>query len=183
MFTICIDPGHGGTDRGAVRGGLAEATVTLDVARAAQRALTPRYRVVLTREDDRTVTLADRVAVATNAHADFFASLHVNAADNGRAGGYEVFVRSSPSPESLALASAMLVQFARRWPDRRNRGLKTANFLVVRQSRPACLIECFFLTNPTERALLALEQTREALGETIAWGCGNFIAGTLLPET
>jgi len=47
--------------------------------------------------------------------------------------------------------------------------------VVLRQARPACLVESFFLTNSAERALLASASGREQLGEAIAWGCGNFI--------
>lgn len=181
-FTICLDPGHGGRDGGARSGGLHEADLTLDIALRAGRILVPKYEVVLTRDDDADLSLSARVAIAQPARAGLFVSIHVNAADSPQANGYEVFVRRDPPAGSLALGAGILVQFARRWPKKRNRGLKYANFIVVRQVRPACLVECFFLTNPTERALLASPSGRERIAEAIAWGCGNFIAAVVTPE-
>jgi N-acetylmuramoyl-L-alanine amidase len=173
-FTICLDPGHGGSDPGARAGGLKESDLTLDIARRARKLLVPKYRIVMTRDDDSTVALQRRVAIAAAAGAGAFVSIHVNTAASALAQGYEAFVRREPSAESLALASAILVQFSKRWPRRRNRGLKEANFVVVKQPRPACLIECFFLSNAAERGMLATPAVRAQLGEAIAWGCGNF---------
>jgi N-acetylmuramoyl-L-alanine amidase len=155
--------------------------LTLDIARRVRRILAPKYQVVLTRDGDAHISLSERVAITERAKADLFVSIHVNAADNLKAGGYEVFVRRAPSASSLLLAAGILVQFAKRWPFR-NRGLKYANFVVLRQARPACLVESFFLTNSAERALLASASGREQLGEAIAWGCGNFAATVVASE-
>ncbi|MEX0765456.1 MAG: N-acetylmuramoyl-L-alanine amidase [bacterium] len=174
-FAICLDPGHGGRDRGARSGGLDEADLTLDIARRVRRILAPKYQVVLTRDGDAQISLSERVAISERAKADLFVSIHINAANNPKAGGYEVFERRESSAGSLLLAAGILVQFAKRWPTKRNRGLKYANFVVLRQARPACLVESFFLTNSAERALLASASGREQLGEAIAWGCGNFV--------
>jgi N-acetylmuramoyl-L-alanine amidase len=77
--TIVIDPGHGGEDPGAIgRLGLKEKDITLDIARRLKRRLQGRFRVVLTREDDRTVPLRQRVEVANAKRADLFISIHVN---------------------------------------------------------------------------------------------------------
>lgn len=181
-FAICLDPGHGGRDGGARSDGLEEADLNLDIALRARRILTPKYLVVLTRDGDVDLSLNGRVAVADRARADLFVSIHINAANNPRADGYEVFVRRDASATSLLLAAGILMQFARRWPTRRNRGLKYANFLVVKQPRPACLVECFFLTNPADRTLLETAQAREELGAAIAWGCGNFMTSVVTPE-
>lgn len=181
MLTVCLDPGHGGSEPGAVRDGLREADLTLRIALAAGRHLRRRYRVVLTREADKTVSLDQRRATAEGARADLFVSIHINSAGDARARGYEVFVRREPSPESLMLAPAMLVQFSRRWSDRPNRGLKHANFTVLLQPRPACLVECFFISNPAERNMLTGQKAIAQLGEAIAWGCGNSARAILKP--
>jgi N-acetylmuramoyl-L-alanine amidase len=82
LRTVVIDPGHGGDDEG-VRGaqGTKEKDVTLAVARRLKTALEARLgiRVVLTRDDDRSVPIDDRTAVANNGKADVFISLHANA--------------------------------------------------------------------------------------------------------
>ena len=92
--TIVIDPGHGGDDVG-VRGarGAQEKTVTLEVARRLRTLVEMRLgiRVVLTRDEDRTITLDERAAIANNSKADLFLSLHLNAAPVAAVAGAEVF--------------------------------------------------------------------------------------------
>ncbi|MGH2437910.1 MAG: N-acetylmuramoyl-L-alanine amidase family protein [bacterium] len=172
---ICLDPGHGGADPGAVRGDLTEASITLDLAHRARKLLVPKYSVILTRDEDETVALTRRVQIANEEDVDLFTSIHVNSAGSASSAGYEVFVRMNPHAPSLLLASALLVQFSKRWPEKPNRGVKPANFLVVRQRRPACLVECFFISNPSDRILLTSPTGRAKIAEAIAWGCGNFI--------
>jgi N-acetylmuramoyl-L-alanine amidase len=80
--TIAIDPGHGGTDEGAKGGnGTKEKDLALAVARKLKAAVESRMgvRVLMTREDDRAVSIDDRTAVANNGKADLFISLHANA--------------------------------------------------------------------------------------------------------
>jgi N-acetylmuramoyl-L-alanine amidase len=95
--TIVIDPGHGGDESGAqgARGTL-EKAVTLGVARQLKGLLESRLgaRVLMTREDDRTLGLDQRAAVANNNKADLFISLHANASLRGGAAGAEVFYLS-----------------------------------------------------------------------------------------
>jgi N-acetylmuramoyl-L-alanine amidase len=92
--TIVIDPGHGGEDvgvRGA--GGLEEKQLTLDVARRVRSLIESRLglRVILTREDDKLVTLDERSATANNNKASLLVSLHANGAPSATPAGAEVF--------------------------------------------------------------------------------------------
>jgi N-acetylmuramoyl-L-alanine amidase len=92
-----VDAGHGGTEDGAHGpGGTLEKNVTLSVARRLKSALEARLgvRVILTREDDSTVDLDQRAAVANNNKADVFVSLHANASVRASASGAEVFYLS-----------------------------------------------------------------------------------------
>ncbi len=95
--TIVIDPGHGGDEDGAkgARGTL-EKTLTLAVARRVKSGLETRLgaRVLLTRDDDRTLPLDERAAFANNNKADVFVSLHANASLRRTAAGAEVFFLS-----------------------------------------------------------------------------------------
>ena len=80
--TIVIDPGHGGIDPGAMgHQGLQEKDVSLDIARRLRDKLTStgRYRVLLTRGEDKKVYLKERVAFAKDNNADLFISIHANA--------------------------------------------------------------------------------------------------------
>ncbi len=94
LQTIAIDPGHGGDDigvRGA--GGAEEKQITLQVARRLRTLLETRLgiRVILTRDDDRIISLDDRAAAANNSKADLFVSLHLNASPITAVAGAEVF--------------------------------------------------------------------------------------------
>ena len=91
---IVIDAGHGGDDSG-VRGpgGTLEKQITLDVARRLRTSIETRLgiRVIMTREDDRAVTLDERAAMANNGKAALFLSLHVNGSPSAAMRGAEVF--------------------------------------------------------------------------------------------
>ena len=91
--TIVIDAGHGGKDNGAVGpANVQEKQVTLDIARKLRKILTAAgFRVLMTREDDRYLTLQERAQIVRTSEADFFISVHANAAPNKIAKGYETF--------------------------------------------------------------------------------------------
>lgn len=97
---VAVDPGHGGRDPGAIgAGGVKEKDVNLAVALLLERELSRRgVRVVMTRRDDRYLSLAERRDVANAARADLFVSLHCNALPPGRRGeGFEVYLMSLPT--------------------------------------------------------------------------------------
>jgi N-acetylmuramoyl-L-alanine amidase len=92
--TIVIDPGHGGDDVGAHgSAGVQEKEFTLDVARRLRAAIEMRLgiRVVLTRDEDRSVPLDERAAIANNSKASLFLSLHANASLSPKVTGAEVY--------------------------------------------------------------------------------------------
>jgi N-acetylmuramoyl-L-alanine amidase len=91
--TVVVDPGHGGADPGAIGvGGLREKDVTLRLAKALTKKLRAMgFRVVTTRESDRTVSLEERTAIAEAARGDVFISLHANAARRRSVQGIETY--------------------------------------------------------------------------------------------
>jgi N-acetylmuramoyl-L-alanine amidase len=91
--TVVIDPGHGGSDPGAIGvGGLREKDVTLRLAKALKPKLQLMgFRVVTTRESDRRVSLEERTAIAEAARGDVFISLHANAARRRSVQGIETY--------------------------------------------------------------------------------------------
>lgn len=97
---VVLDPGHGGTDPGAIGPtGLHEADVSLDVARRVAARLAERYgvQVILTRDRDVYVPLEERAAHANDAAVDLFVSIHCNAARNTEARGIATFVLDTGS--------------------------------------------------------------------------------------
>jgi len=114
--TVVIDPGHGGQDTGVIgSGGTAEKDITLATARRLRATLEGRLgvRVILTREEDRSLALDDRVAMANNNKADLFLSLHVNGSFRPATQGAAIYVaRFTDSDKSVAaLAHARVPLF------------------------------------------------------------------------
>jgi N-acetylmuramoyl-L-alanine amidase len=109
-LVVVIDPGHGGIDPGAVRDGLTEKAIALDVARtlAARLAASGRFIAILTREDDRFLSLRERVRFAQDRRADVFLSLHVNTEETGTASGVSVFSLSDAASDAAAARLADL---------------------------------------------------------------------------
>lgn len=107
---IVLDPGHGGVDPGAVRAGVAEKDVTLAFASALATVLeaSGRYEVLMTRRDDRFVTLDDRVAFARAARARLFLSLHANTVTEGVATGATVYLPATIATDPQSAARAVL---------------------------------------------------------------------------
>jgi N-acetylmuramoyl-L-alanine amidase len=114
-ITVVIDPGHGGDDRGATSpAGLEEKLVTLNVAQRVRAIGAERgVRVLLTREDDRQVSLMQRAAFANGSGATLFMSLHANAGPSPVSAGPEVasFASIAPPapPPTAAEERALLV--------------------------------------------------------------------------
>ena len=105
--TIAIDPGHGGNDEG-VKGadGAREKDLTLAIARRVKGAIEARLglRVLLTRDDDRSVPVDERTSVANNNKADLFVSLHANGSMRPSASGASIFVAEFDRDAALASA-------------------------------------------------------------------------------
>jgi len=94
LRTVVIDPGHGGDANGTEGpGGTLEKTVTLQVSRRLKALIEGRLglRVILTRDDDRTLDQDQRAAIANNNRADLFVSIHANAAVRPTVKGAEVY--------------------------------------------------------------------------------------------
>ena len=90
--TVVIDAGHGGHDPGASHHGLREKHLTLDIARRLRTNLQEAgLTVVMTRETDQFIPLSGRPAVANRLGADLFVSVHINANNNRRVSGAEVY--------------------------------------------------------------------------------------------
>jgi N-acetylmuramoyl-L-alanine amidase len=168
-ITVVIDAGHGGYDRGGIPGQrVAEKEMTLDVAQRLKKTLAASgYRVVMTRDSDVFVPLGTRVAIANSYANAIFVSIHFNSAKRSGAGGIETYFYSR---ESLPLASAIHYYVAGGAPSS-NRNVRRRGYYVLRKADvPAVLVECGFLTNPTEAAYAQTASYRQKLAEEIAAG-------------
>ena len=181
--TVVIDAGHGGYDRGGIPGqSVSEKEMTLDVAQRLKKALAASgYRVVMTRDSDVFVPLGTRVAIANSYANAVFVSIHFNSAKRSGAGGIETYFYNR---ESLPLASAIHYFVAGGAPSS-NRNVRRRGYYVLRKTTvPAVLVECGFLTNPTEAALAQTASYRQKLAEEIATGVrGRNSVATALTTT
>lgn len=166
---ICIDPGHGGKDPGAVGpGGLKEADVVLSVALMLAARLLPIAEVVLTRKSNVYLTLSERAEISNAVGPDLFLSLHCNSAANP-ARGFEVF--TTPG-QTLAdsFASDLFHAYHEEFPElsarldnRDGDPDKEASFAVLRETdAPAALFELEFIHTEEGSAFLrsAINQGR-----------------------
>jgi N-acetylmuramoyl-L-alanine amidase len=107
---IVIDPGHGGHDTGTIGPtGLMEKDLCLDVAlrlgKLIGRSL-PSAEIVYTRQDDRYVGLEQRTAIANDARADLFISIHANSSDDARVSGIETYyLNFNASAQAMEVAA------------------------------------------------------------------------------
>ena len=168
-ITVVIDAGHGGHDRGGIPGQrVAEKDMNLDVALRLRNVLSASgYRVVMTRSSDVFVPLGGRVAIANSYGNAVFVCIHFNATGRSGASGIETYFYSR---DSLPLASAIHYYVTGGAPSA-NRGVRRRGYYVLRKtSIPAVLVECGFLTNPTEAAYAQSASYRQKLAEEIAAG-------------
>jgi N-acetylmuramoyl-L-alanine amidase len=167
--TVVIDAGHGGYDRGGIPGQrVSEKDMTLDVARRLRSVLAASgYRVVMTRDSDVFVPLGVRTAIANSYRNAIFVSVHFNSAPRSSAGGIETYFYNR---QSLALASAIHHYVAGGAPSE-NRGVRRRGYFVLRRTNmPSVLVECGFLTSPSEAAYVQNASYRQKLAEEIAAG-------------
>lgn len=173
---IAVDAGHGPETPGkrSPDGSLREYQFNSAVARYVADAL-PHYEgveILFTHADDRDVPLKERTDKANAWKADLFVSIHANAAGDGwsSAQGIETYVYETRPPAAVALANAVQRQLIRA-TGRPDRGVKSANFHVLRETRmTAILVECGFMTNREECELLKSDSYRRKCAEAIVAG-------------
>jgi N-acetylmuramoyl-L-alanine amidase len=179
---ICIDPGHGGVDPGAVGPtGLKEKDVNLAVGLKLAELLKPIAEVKLTRTTDIAVSLKDRATIANSFGCDYFISVHTNSFTDRKVGGVETWAYA-PGGNGEKLAKAVQPELVKA-TGFANRGVKFNNaFVVLRDTKaPAILTESGFISNPAEEKLLKTAAFREKIAKAIAQGVAKQL-GLKLPE-
>jgi N-acetylmuramoyl-L-alanine amidase len=176
---VVIDPGHGGTDPGAIGiGGLRETNITLPISLEVMRLLQQQgLQVYLTRSDEsREVDLPPRVALAKQVRADVFVSIHANSINLSRPdiNGTETYY----APGAVAgkeLAQTILNSITRS-VNISSRGLHSARFYVIRNTTmPATLIETGFVTGAEDAPKLRDPGFQRQMAAAIAQGIIEFL--------
>ncbi|VGO15214.1 N-acetylmuramoyl-L-alanine amidase AmiA [Pontiella desulfatans] len=192
---VVLDPGHGGSDPGATgsRKKIDEKQVVLSIAMRVKAHLEAKKILVrMTRSSDTYPSLPARTDHAYKVGADLFVSIHCNAAGDSSASGVETFVMTVAGADSsnhygqpgdkfemknnrFDAANAVLGFSVHgnlvKHTKRSDRGLRRARLAVLKNAPcPAALVECGFLSNPDEEALLASSNYREAAARGISSG-------------
>jgi N-acetylmuramoyl-L-alanine amidase len=179
IYTHCIDPGHGGSDPGAVGLRSHEADIVLVIAKIVGRILIENgQKVIYTRTTDKYLTLAQRATIANDNKCDTFTSIHCNSAVNKTAHGVETF--SHPTSSNGAKLSEFVQSELVKATSLTNRGCKTANFGVLRMSyMPAILVETAFISNDLEENALLQYAFQERISVSIVKGIFSYLGLTL----
>jgi N-acetylmuramoyl-L-alanine amidase len=175
---ICIDPGHGGGDPGAIGTRpfrLEEKDFNLSLGLLLEEELEERsHWTIMTRRRDRSLSLGARADFANRLDAELFVSIHANAAKTSTVEGMEVYCFPGSATGQKA-ATQVLKEMIAMFPDHRNRGVKEANYDVLRLTKMAAiLIESEFLTNPVQLEFLAEPQNQKDLSLAISAGINAF---------
>jgi N-acetylmuramoyl-L-alanine amidase len=179
---VCVDPGHGGSETGAIGcGGIKEATVNLAIGQRLQRQLEAAgARVVMTRTGDTAISLGDRVATAIAARADLLISIHNNALPDGRNPWTEKGTSTYwYHPQSIPLARQLKAGVISQ-TGFKDYGTRYQNLALCRPTQmPACLVEVGFMINPDEYAQLIDPAVQEQAARGVLKGVQNFLNASL----
>ncbi|WP_338751475.1 N-acetylmuramoyl-L-alanine amidase [Bacillus sp. FJAT-52991] len=174
---IIIDAGHGLHTLGKRSpNGMREYEFNREIALLLQKELCLFHHVNIqfSHSDEQDVPLAKRTALANSWNADLFLSIHANAYGEtwNEVNGIETYIYPSRPQEAAELAT-LIQELVIKRTGRKNRGVKTANFYVLRKTKmTAVLIELGFMTHPEEAQLLRTshyqQQCAEAIAEAVA---------------
>lgn len=172
---IVLDPGHGGSDPGAIYADVNEKDINLSVAqKTAQLLKNEGYEVVMTRDEDVFEELSDRAAAANRYSNPVFVSIHCNASDNPESFGVETY-NARESKKGKEFGKVIHKELLKS-TGADDRGTHERNFVVLRETAcPAVLVEIGFLSNEGERNRLTEDSYQNKIAVGIAQGIINYI--------
>jgi len=171
---IAVDPGHGGSDPGAIGpSGAREKEINLIIAEKLINLLREAgATVVVTRSGDQTVIHQRRVDIINSSNAEIMISIHANSFHNSESNGTETFYHAgSVNGAASRLLALHLQRELIAALGLRNRGVKESRFFVLRNVRiPAVLTELAFISNPAEERILLEPAAQERAAMAIYRG-------------
>ena len=183
---IILDAGHGGSDPGTRHGGYNEKDVNFAIIYTYCKELfdDSDIKVFYSRNDDTLPSLYERAGLAARVGADFFISVHQNSNNNTSVSGTSVYYSTrnkntfpeevDPDDEDAEVMDGKIMarMFLNSLLDKLgfvNRGIINEKFVVVKEANsvPSVLIECGFMSNPTELQSLVSKKTQKLIAEGI----------------
>jgi N-acetylmuramoyl-L-alanine amidase len=178
-FTIVLDAGHGGADKGTSYENLNEKDINLKIVNYIKKQLEAKgFNIVLTRDRDDLIPLKKIGEITNSSNAKLMISIHINSyKDPGISGitGYYYSPDDSQPKERMLLAEDIVNSICKEsnWI---NNGIKSQNLAVLRYSNiPCALIECGYITNMYDRQKLMDDNTIMNMAQNIALGIVNYI--------
>ncbi|MBQ9262936.1 MAG: N-acetylmuramoyl-L-alanine amidase [Clostridia bacterium] len=183
---ILVDAGHGGSDGGARAkdSGTWEKDINLQTALALQSALAQSgAQVLMTRESDmeydrnKRADLTARLDIARQGGADLLISVHMNEYRSRKEAGPQVFYRKNQE-QSRLLAGAIQAAMIRILQPAKKRAAMAGDYFMLSLDIPSVLVECGFLSNSNEEALLLTEDYRQKVAQAVTEGVIEYISLT-----
>lgn len=177
-MTVVIDAGHGGNDNGAVSAdGVKEKNITLEIAKKIKALNTnPKINILLSRNNDQNISVKERVEFAKNNNADLFISIHLNSAVNEQLNGFSVLIDKNNKEQNQLLGSALIKELKTSY--------KTADKIAAREKGgvwvldqnvcPAVLVECGYLSNPTDAKFIGNSTDQEKVAGNVLNAINNY---------
>lgn len=182
---IMVDPGHGGRDSGTYYGKIYEKNINLEISKALEEELTKNGAIVyMTRTRDIDLSsiydsakkrgdLYRRLLKIKETKSDLYISIHINWYQNTSMKGAEVLYNSI-NENNEKLAKSIMKEFKTDLGSTRT--IKTTDLYMYRNTTtPGVLVECGYLSNPTERTLLQQENYQKKLAKSITNGIINYL--------
>ncbi|MEW6081424.1 MAG: N-acetylmuramoyl-L-alanine amidase family protein [Bacillota bacterium] len=176
---IMIDPGHGGSDPGAISySGIYEKEFTLAISHMLREILEGQgAEVRMTRTGDQTVEVRDRVYMANAFRTDVLISVHANSFNDSSKRGIEVY-HCSKLDTTIQLAEIMRDTLVKALGFE-DRGVRKAMFLVLLETNmPSVLVETGYISNPQEEKLLRDPAFQRRVAEALSAGMIKYFTGT-----
>lgn len=170
---VVLDPGHGGSDTGALRAGQCEKDINLDIAKKTAAILISKgIHVEMTRWNDSTVSLENRVTLSNCRKPDVYVSIHINSCVKPEIYGIETHYYKEPGFEVARIVHKSLMANI----PSIDRGLFKSRFYVINHTEaPSVLLELGFISNDRERNSLLTEERKNKSAEAIAEGIINYL--------
>lgn len=193
--TVIVDPGHGGFDGGAVVGQNIEKNINLPIALYLRDMLQLNgYRVLMTREADVSTESDSSATLAARKRSDLqnrlkrmkenpdavFLSIHLNRFERSSVQGAQVFYTATV-PGAQQLAQSVMQQVVLQTQPQNNRAVKpneTGTYILKNAVIPAVIVECGFMSNPTEMQNLTRAEYQRQLAFAICCGVQEYFCST-----
>ena len=177
-YTVYLDVGHGGTDKGyESKNGTLEKDLDLQIAKLISTRLSSQgdVSVILSRNTDTNISNSERVEDANKQNAHIFVSIHMTGNEDETANGVQTFYRVGSNDSSDQLAT-LIQKSAVAYVNLKDRSATPFTFDVLQgNNMPAVLIQCGFLSNTEDEKKLTNPEFQKDLAEGLAQGILSFL--------